>query len=66
MKVDYTDLYDIMAFFIGGQDGQNDHDRLGEKIAKQGQEWAKYHWREVDMQGKRYLPIFAVAPGRLN
>lgn len=50
VKVDYSDLYDILAFFIGGPDGRNGHDQLGRKIAKQGQEWAKYHWREVDMQ----------------
>jgi hypothetical protein len=52
VKVDYTDLYDIMAFFVGGPDGKNGHDQLGKKIAMQGQEWAKYHWREVDMQGQ--------------
>ena len=52
VKVDYTDLYDILAFFIGGPDGKNSHDSLGKKIALQGQDWGKHHWREEDMQGK--------------
>lgn len=65
VKVDYTDLYDILAFFIGGPDGRNGHDELGKKIAKQGQEWAKYHWREVDMQGKASAALI-VLKSRLN
>jgi hypothetical protein len=51
VKVDYADLYDIMSFFIGGTDGQAGHDELGARIAKQGQEWTRIFWREVDMQG---------------
>ncbi|KAG0147160.1 hypothetical protein CROQUDRAFT_722443 [Cronartium quercuum f. sp. fusiforme G11] len=48
-KVDYTDLYDIMTFFSGGINGTNGHDQLAEKIANQGQDWAKKHWRMEDM-----------------
>lgn len=50
VKVDYTDLYDILVFFIGRADGENGHDHLAKKIAMQGQDWAKHHWREEDMQ----------------
>ena len=53
VKVDYTDLYDILAFFIGGPDGENGHGHLGRKIGLQGQEWAKHHWRVEDMQGEK-------------
>ena len=52
VKVDYTDLYDILVFFMGRSDGENDHDHLGKKIAQQGQDWAKHHWRLEDMQGQ--------------
>ncbi|KAK4056641.1 hypothetical protein OIO90_002193 [Microbotryomycetes sp. JL221] len=49
VKVDYSDLYDIMTFFRGSPDGKNDHDELGRKIGLQGKQWAQDHWREQDM-----------------
>lgn len=54
IKVDYSDLYDVMMFFRGGQDdpkvgGGLGHDRLAEKIATDGKRWAAEHWRRVDM-----------------
>lgn len=42
-KIDYQDLYDITSFFIDGQD------HLAERIATQGQQWAKDSWRKEDM-----------------
>lgn len=49
--MDYTDVYDIMSFFVGGANGENNHDELGKRIGMQGKEWSENHWREVDMQG---------------
>ena len=31
IKVDYSDMYDVLAFFIGTPDGQGGHDSLAEK-----------------------------------
>ena len=44
LKVDYTDLYDILGFFIGVP-GTTDtaHDALAEKIATAGKAWARDH-----------------------
>ena len=51
VKIDYTDLHDILAFFIGDEKGERGRDDLGERIGRQGKEWAAEYWREVDMQG---------------
>ncbi|SCV72205.1 BQ2448_4899 [Microbotryum intermedium] len=50
VKVDYTDLFDIMAFFAGDLRGENAHDDLAQRIARQGQEFAQTHWRYADME----------------
>lgn len=56
IKVDYSDLYDTMAFFAGpiGPDGKVDsalgHEALAKQIAEAGQEFAKEHWRWEVMQ----------------
>lgn len=50
IKVDYTDLYDVMAFFIGNpENGQGAHESMAKRIAEQGKQFAKEHWRRVDM-----------------
>lgn len=50
IKVDYTDLYDVMAFFIGNPEtGEGAHESMAKRIAEQGKEFAKEHWRRVDM-----------------
>ncbi|BEJ14964.1 hypothetical protein CspHIS471_0407310 [Cutaneotrichosporon sp. HIS471] len=60
IQADYSDLYDVLAFFIGParQDGTIDHehghDYLGKKIGKAGQDFALQHWRWVDMQAYMY------------
>lgn len=54
VKIDYTDLYDILAFFIGDETGARGRDDLGERIGRQGKEWAETYWREVDMQGTTF------------
>ncbi|GAA94535.1 glycosyltransferase family 90 protein [Mixia osmundae IAM 14324] len=45
---DYSDVYDIMAFFEGIKGGTRNED-LAEEMAKAGQEWARLHWRREDM-----------------
>lgn len=49
IKVDYTDIYDVLAFFIGTPDGQGGHDSIAEKMAEAGRGWATTYWRRVDM-----------------
>lgn len=45
VKVDYTDLYDIMTFFRGNPDGKDAHEELASKIGSEGKRWAKEHVR---------------------
>ncbi|KAH7090063.1 hypothetical protein BKA62DRAFT_726182 [Auriculariales sp. MPI-PUGE-AT-0066] len=49
VKVDYGDLYDIMAFFRGFPDGTPGNDAMAEKIATAGRDWAKRFWRDEDV-----------------
>lgn len=49
VKMDYTDLYDILYFFHGAKDGAGAHDDLAEKIATAGKEWSLKYWRKEDM-----------------
>lgn len=50
IKVDYTDLYDVLAFFIGNPEtGEGAHEAMAKRIAEQGKKFAKEHWRRVDM-----------------
>ncbi|GAA95706.1 glycosyltransferase family 90 protein [Mixia osmundae IAM 14324] len=48
VQLDYSDIYDIMAFFTG-VDGKGAHDDLGREIGQAGKEWARDHWRRRDM-----------------
>ncbi|BGP40133.1 hypothetical protein JCM10450v2_004112 [Rhodotorula kratochvilovae] len=49
VKVDYSDLYDILTFFRGTPDGKGAHDELAKKIGLAGKHWARDHWRKQDM-----------------
>lgn len=49
VKVDYSDLYDIMTFFHGTPEGHGSHDELANKIGLAGKHWARDHWRKQDM-----------------
>ncbi|CDZ98464.1 Endoplasmic reticulum protein EP58, contains filamin rod domain and KDEL motif [Phaffia rhodozyma] len=50
VKVDYSDLYDILVFFRGDNEkGTNGEDTLAAKIAEGGLNWSHTHWREEDM-----------------
>ena len=50
LKIDYTDLYDLMAFFSGDMEGKDNRDHLAKQIAYQGKEWTEKHWRWEDME----------------
>ncbi|GAA5996512.1 uncharacterized protein JCM10292_003018 [Rhodotorula paludigena] len=54
IKVDYSDVYDVMAFFVGTPDGQGGHDSLAEKIGEAGRQWARDFWRFEDMAAYMY------------
>ncbi|KAG8897908.1 Glycosyltransferase Family 90 domain containing protein [Tulasnella sp. 403] len=51
VRYDYTDLYDIMAFFKGDVDGQggHGHDELAATIGAAGRRWSLTHYRKEDM-----------------
>ncbi|CAH7676894.1 family 90 glycosyltransferase [Phakopsora pachyrhizi] len=48
IKVDYSDLYDVMNFFVGDEKSKG-NEGFAEKIAGEGKRWAAEHWRRVDM-----------------
>lgn len=50
VKVDYSDIYDIQAFFRGTDEaGAEGESALAERIASQGLEWSHTHWRKEDL-----------------
>lgn len=50
VKVDYSDLYDIVAFFRGDDEqGITGEDALAKMIAANGRNWSSKHWRKEDM-----------------
>ncbi|PVF92131.1 hypothetical protein CPB86DRAFT_718049 [Serendipita vermifera] len=48
VKIDLTDLYDIMLFFRGDGAGNPGYDDLASKIAAAGKQWSKTFWRKED------------------
>ena len=50
MQLDYSDLYNIMSFFVGSPDGRPGREDLAQQIAEQGKRFAEEHWRWEDMQ----------------
>lgn len=50
IAVDYRDLWSVMGFFKGDDEGRGSHEHLAEKMATQGKEWSGEYWRFVDMQ----------------
>ncbi|GAA5975973.1 hypothetical protein JCM11641_002854 [Rhodosporidiobolus odoratus] len=54
MQVDYADMWDIMAFFRGGVNGEGAHDDLGKVIATAGKEWVKQCYRWADLEAYQF------------
>jgi hypothetical protein len=48
VKMDLTDLYDIMAFFRGDGASNPGHDDLASNIAAAGKQWSNTFWRKED------------------
>lgn len=50
MKYDFSDLYDIMAFFKGDVDGRGSkgHDELAAQLGLAGRKWSLTFWRKED------------------
>ncbi|KAG8902063.1 F-actin-capping protein subunit alpha [Tulasnella sp. 403] len=57
---DYSDLYNVMAFFIGSPEGHGGHEDLAEKIGMRAAEFVRHHWRWEDMQ--IYVRALATSP----
>ncbi|CCA67724.1 related to CAP1-Cryptococcus gattii [Serendipita indica DSM 11827] len=63
VKVDYSDIFDLMSFFTGWPDGTPGHDELAEKIAMNAVNFVRDHWRIEDMQA--YMFRFLLEYARL-
>lgn len=64
MRVDYSDLYNLLAFFDGGVDEARtgNHDDLAEEIATAGADWASKNWRPEDMQACTSRLVLSFTP----
>ncbi|GFZ52429.1 hypothetical protein JCM24511_10202 [Saitozyma sp. JCM 24511] len=49
IQVDYSDLYDVIAFFRGDTSGRGGEPSLAKEIAGAGKEWADTNWRPAEM-----------------
>ncbi|MBW0484194.1 hypothetical protein O181_023909 [Austropuccinia psidii MF-1] len=58
VRVDYEELFDLMSFFTGSMEEDNDYtkyeylkfEELGRQISEQGHEWVQKHFRYEDLQ----------------
>jgi hypothetical protein len=46
---DYSDVFDVLAFFRGGVGGLGAHDDMARRIAERGKEWSERMWRKEDL-----------------
>ncbi|SCZ88292.1 BZ3500_MvSof-1268-A1-R1_Chr2-1g04314 [Microbotryum saponariae] len=58
---DYNDLWEVMAFFKGDENGRGEHDALAKEIAMAGKEFAKTCWRMEDMRIYTYRLLLEYA-----
>ena len=50
LKYDYTELYDLMAFFNGDLHGETKgHDHMASAIGNAARKWSVAYWRNEDM-----------------
>ena len=57
VKIDYSDIFDVLAFFSGDLDGRNGHEDLAKTIAEQGKEYAEKYWRYADMEACSFFLV---------
>ncbi|KLT40707.1 Cap3p [Cutaneotrichosporon oleaginosum] len=50
VKMDYSDVYSILAFFRGSPTGRGSHDEVARRIARNGQCWVERTWRSEDLE----------------
>lgn len=67
VQLDYSDLYDILAFFRGPSplNGELSNDHLAEKIASQGRLWSKNFYRRADMTAYMFRSASALTENRV-
>ena len=61
IKIDYTDLFDVLAFFSGDLDGQNHHEQLAKQIADNGKDYTERFWRYADMEACESPPRLSLS-----
>jgi hypothetical protein len=54
-------MWDIMAFFRGGLDGEGAHDALGKEIALAGQDWVDKFYRGADLEAYQFRFVFPLS-----
>ena len=55
IQMDYSDMYNIMSFFIGSPDHRTSgHDDIAQGIADRARKFGLEHWRWEDMQAYMY------------
>lgn len=65
--MDYSDLFDTLAFFEGAPDGStpgNQH--LAKKIGERGKQFVKDRWRKEDLQSFGLLQLMEVSRARVS
>jgi hypothetical protein len=60
MQVDYSDMWDVLAFFRGGINGEGAHDALGKEIAEAGKEWVRLCYRWADLEAYQYRSVSSI------
>ena len=54
LQIDFSDLYDILAFFRGDLSGAGARDDLAERIATAGKMWSREFYRQEDMTAYQF------------
>lgn len=53
-------MWDIMAFFRGGINGEGAHDDLGKEIALAGKEWVRDCYRWADLEAYQFRCVLTL------
>ncbi|KAG8925428.1 F-actin-capping protein subunit alpha [Tulasnella sp. 408] len=62
IQMDYSDVYNTMAFFAGSPDGSSPgHDKLAEKISQNSVRFVQENWRWEDMQAYMFRLLLEYA-----